>query len=144
MTNGIITILISDSNIQALAGIKQAANVSEYKVFPLVVTEGTKPPYIVVRTISKPPIPCKGTRVSSFQPTAQVSCYCKTFEEALALEAAVIDALDNKSAGTYNGINISYLRYVDRSEDWIPHNDGVGLFITSPQFEAQTNESTPT
>ncbi len=144
MTNGIVNILINDSNVRSLVGNKQAANTSEYKVFPLVVTEGTKPPYIVVRTLSKPSIPCKGMRASSFQPIAQVSCYCVKYEDALALGAAVTDALDHKSAGTYNGVNINYLRYVDQSEDWIPWNDGVGLFVVSPQFEAQTDESTPT
>lgn len=143
MTKGVINILVNDSTIQTLIGFK--TNITdEYKVFPLVVSQEDTAPYIVCRMLSKPSIPCKGQRVSSFQPVVQVACYHKNYDDALALEVAVRDALDNKTAGTYNGVNFSYLRYIDSSEDWIIGNDGVGLYVQLPQFEAQIDESTPT
>ena len=143
MTKGIINILVNDSTIQALVGTK--TNITdEYKVFPLVASQEDSAPYIVCTNLSKPAVPCKNERVSSFTPVVQVACYHKNYDDALALAAAVKDALDNKTAGTYNGINFTYLRYVDSSETWILGNDGVGLYVILPQFEAQINESTPT
>jgi len=141
MTQGIIDILIDDSTVQRLVGQNAAEN--KYKVYPLVVPQDEKPPYIVVKLASKPAIPCKGQRPTSFQPTANVFCYAVNYEETLALETAVINALDGLTAGTYNGINFSYLRYVDTSEDYI-NTDGTGLYVRLPLFEAQTDESTPT
>lgn len=143
MTEAIISILIADSTVQSLVGTKTTIT-DEYKVYPLIVPQEEQPPFIVVRMTSRPSIPCKGQRASAFQPTCTVTCYHKVYQDAIALEAAVIDALDAKAAGTYNGIVLSYLRYVDSSENWEPWTDGVGLYSRLPQFEAQVNESTPT
>ena len=143
MTKALIDILIDDSNIQALIGQKTQANTSEYKVYPLVVTQGEKPPYLVVKTTSRPPVECKSQRPSAFTPTAQVICYDPVYEDVLAIEAAVIDALSGKS-GSFNGINVTYIRYVDSTEEWIQNTDGQGLYVRIPTFEAQENASYPT
>lgn len=143
MTEAIVSILIADSTVQSLVGNKTTLT-SEYKVYPLIVPQDEMPPFIVVRMTSRPAIPCKGGRASAFQPTCTVTCYHKVYEDAIALESAVIDALDGVAAGTYNGIVLSYLRYTDSAENWEQWNDGVGLYSRLPQFEGQVDESTPT
>lgn len=143
MTEAVISILIADSTIQSLVGFKTTIT-NEYKVYPLVVPQEEQPPFIVVRMTSRPSIPCKGQRVSSFQPTCTVSCYHKNYQDSIALERAVVDALDGKASGEYNGIQLSYLRYTDSAENWEQWTDGVGIYSRLPQFEAQVDESTPT
>lgn len=143
MTEAIISILIADSTVQTLVGLKTTIT-DEYKVYPLVVPQEEQPPFITVRMTSNPAIPCKGQRVSAFQPTCTVACYHKNYKDAITLEAAVKDALDGKAAGEYNGVQLSYLRYTDSAENWEQWTDGVGLYSRLPQFEAQVNESTPT
>lgn len=142
MTKGIVAILIADTNLQTLIGENKASD--KYKVYPVVVPQGEIHPYIAVRTTSRPPVECKGQRPSAFMPTSTVFCYAQNYEDALAIEAAVIDALDGKVWGNYGGVNLSFLRYINTSDDFIQTNDGVGLYVRSPQFEAQENASAPT
>ncbi len=142
MTKGIIYILINDSTVQSLVGNKTTIP-AEFKVYPLYVPQDEVDQFIVCRMLSNPSVPCKGRSSSTFIPVVQVACYHKSYEACLALESAVIEALDNKEAGDYNGINFSYLRYIDSSEDWI-NKDGIPLYVRLPQFEAQTNESPST
>lgn len=143
MTEAIVNILATDNTVQSLVGSKTTIT-SEYKVYPLIVPQEEESPFIVVRMTSRPSVPCKTTPARTFMPTCVVTCYHKNYKDALELEAAVINALDGKAAGTYNGVALSFLRYFDSSEDWQQYNDGVGIYSRSPQFEAQENESTPT
>jgi hypothetical protein len=142
MTEGIVAILIADSNVQTLIGDNKASD--KYKVYPVVVPQGEVHPYIAVKTTSRLPVECKGQRPSAFTPSATVYCYAQNYEDALAIEVAVIDALDHKVWGNYGGTNLQNLRYVNTSEDFIQTNDGIGLYVRMPQFEAQENESSPT
>lgn len=140
MTEAIIYILINDSSVQALIG--QNAAEDKYKVYPVMIPQKEVAPFTAVRLITRPPIPCKGQRPSSFTPVCVVGCYTVNYADCLALEQVVIDALDGKE-GTFNGKNLAYLRYIDTSEDWIDR-DGVGLYVRMPQFEAQEDASEAT
>jgi hypothetical protein len=142
MTDGIVAILIADSNVQTLIGENKASD--KYKVYPVVVPQGEVHPYIAVKTTSRPPIECKGQRPSGFTPSVTVFCYAQNYEDVLDIEAAVIDAVDGKAGGNYGSVNLTYLRYVNSSEDFVQTNDGVGLYVRMPQFEAQENASSPT
>lgn len=141
MTEAIIDILVNDSNVQTLVGRNEEDD--KYKIYPLMIPQKESAPFIAVRLISRPPIPCKGQRPSAFTPVCMTGCYAVNYVDALALETAVIDALDGKPAGTYNGKHLTYLRYIDTSEDWI-NNDGAGLYVRMPQFEAQEDASEAT
>lgn len=142
MTEAIVAILIADTNVQTLVGQNKAED--KYKVYPVIVPEGEEHPYIVVRTTSRPPEECKNQRASAFMPSATVFCYAQNYEDVLAIEAAVVDALDHKTGGTYGGINVNNLRYIDTSDAFVKTNDGIGLYVRQPQFDAQENASYPT
>jgi hypothetical protein len=142
MTEGIVAILITDSNVQTLVGMNEGS--TKYKVYPVIVPQKEEHPYIVVKTTSRTPVECKGQRPSAFTTSATVYCYAQNYEDALAIEAAVIDALDHKIWGNYGGVNLQDIRYVNSIEDFIQTNDGLGLYVRMPQFEAQENESSPT
>ncbi len=142
MTPAIVAILIADSNVQTLVGQNKEGD--KYKVYPVIVPEGESHPYIAVRTNSRPPEECKAQRPSAFMPSATVFCYAQTYEDVLALEAAVIDAIDHKTSGSYGNTNVSNLRYIDTSDAFVKTSDGQGLYVRQPQFEAQENASYPT
>lgn len=142
MTAAIVAILIADVNVQPLVGMNASGD--KYKVYPVIVPESEAHPYIVVRTTSRPPEECKNQRPSAFMPSVTVFCYAQTYEAVLALEAAVIDALDHKDGGTYGGMNLNNLRYMDTSDAFVKTNDGIGLYVRQPQFDAQENASYPT
>jgi hypothetical protein len=142
MTEGIVAILIADSNVYSLVGQNKAGD--KYKVYPVVVPQGEVHPYIVAKTKARPPVECKGQRPSAFTPSTTVYCYAQKYEDVLDLEDAVINALDRKEAGSYGGMNLAELRYVNSSEDFIQTTDGLGLYVRMPQFEAQENASSPT
>lgn len=141
MTNAIVSILINDSTIQSLVGNKEGDNTDEYKVYPLVVSQNQQPPYIVVKTLSRPPLQCKGETSVTYTPVVQVACYNVNYDDSLSMRDAVKAALDNKAAGTYNSVILSYLKYLDCSEDYILTPDGVGLFVQLPTFEGREDES---
>jgi hypothetical protein len=138
MTTALIDILIENSTVRNLAG--RNVRDDKWKIYPLVVPQGEKPPYIVVRTTSRPPIFCKGSSPNDFTPTAEVTCYAVNYDDTLTMEAAVINALDEKE-GVHADVRIMSLKYIDMSEGWI-NNDGNGLYFRSPQF--QGHESTTT
>jgi hypothetical protein len=142
MTEAIVAILIADNNLQTLIGQNKAED--KYKVYPVVVPQGEAHPYIAVKTTARPPVECKGQRPSAFTPSTTVYCYAQNYETVLAIESAVIDALDRKDSGAYGGINLAELHYVNSGEDFVQTNDGVGLYVRMPQFEAQENASSPT
>ncbi|MEB3210267.1 MAG: hypothetical protein VKL39_02885 [Leptolyngbyaceae bacterium] len=138
MTTGIIQILINNNTVRSLVGLNKAGD--KYKVYPLIVPQPEKHPYIVVRLIGRPPVECKDVSPSSFTPTVEVLCYHENYEGALALEEAVINALDN-TTGTYGGVRINELRYSDTSEDFV-NFDSNGLYVRRPTFLG--HESTTT
>lgn len=142
MTEGVVAILIADTNVQQLVGENKARD--KFKVYPVVVPQGESHPYVAVKMTSRPPMECKGQRPSAFMPTVNVFCYAQNYEDALDIEAAVIDALDNKEGGVYGGQSLRYLRYTNSAEDFIQTNDGLGLYVRTPQFEAQEDASAPT
>lgn len=138
MTIGVIQILINNNTVKSLVGLNALGD--KYKVYPLVVPQKEKHPYIVVRLTGRPPVECKDVSPKDFTPSVEVLCYHENYEGALLLEEAVIDALDN-TTGTYGGVRINELRYSDTSEDFIDV-DGNGLYVRRPTFAG--HESTAT
>jgi hypothetical protein len=142
MTKGIVYILANDATVKGLVGTKTTLT-TEYKVYPIQVPQTETVPYIAVQMISRPPEECKSGRANSFRPSVVVRCYATNYEDALAIEDSVIDALDNKASGTYNGVILNSIKYADSSEDFI-NTDGNGIFVRSPVFNCYENESDPT
>ena len=138
MTTGVIQILIGNNGVRSLVGLN--AEGDKYKVYPLIVPQQEKHPYIVVRLTGRPPIECKESSPSNFFASVEVLCYHQNYEGALELEEAVINALDGIT-GTYGGVRINDLSYTDTSEDWV-NFDSNGLYVRRPTFTG--HESTAT
>ena len=104
MVNAVTYILDNNATVQGLVGLRSTGG-SDYKVFPVVVFESEKAPYIVVRQSGKVSLgkSCGHTY------TIDVICYAGSYDAVKALSAACITALEAQTSGTINGYAFGYL-----------------------------------
>jgi hypothetical protein len=134
MTEGIVTILKGDSEIQALIGNNKAG--TKVKVYAGIAPQPEDAPYIVVRRTGKTPTPCKGGRPGMDTHRFQVVFYHKNYEGLNNIELAIEAALDQKS-GKYEGYTFKIIVLADAYDELYlrEHN----LHARVMDFEALVN-----
>jgi hypothetical protein len=138
MTEGLIQLLVNNNTVQTLVG--QNARADKYKIYPLVVPQPEKPPYITVQMTTRTAVPCKGGRPTAFITQANISCYTVNYDDCRTLATACADAVDGQ---TYTGDDYSLVEIyqTDESESWID-TDGLGLYVRTLTIEAHESTST--
>lgn len=139
MTEGIITILKQDADIQTLIGNNKAG--SKKKVFAGVCPQPEEYPYIIVRRSGKSPVPCKSGRPSMDIHKFQVVFYHRNYANLNEIELAIEAALDQKT-GVYEGYTFKLINQVDAYDaDYIEDRQ---LHARVMEFEAMVNAFTLT
>jgi hypothetical protein len=108
MVNAVTYILDNNATVQSLVGLRDGAT-TDYKVFPVVVFESEKAPYIVVKQSGK-------VRTAKSCPpnyTIDVISYAGSYDAVNALNDACVSALEAQTAATVNGFTFSYLNVVN-------------------------------
>jgi len=105
-------ILENDNGIQELIGGKSHGN--NHKVYPVVVPESEKAPYIVVRVVGRQHAG-KGCD-DSFQ--ILVVSYANSYDNVTEINEEVISVLES-SRGNFNGIDIGYFILSNESDDYV-------------------------
>jgi hypothetical protein len=134
MVKGITYILAGNSTIRNLVGENAAED--KYKVYPNVCPNPEKYPYIVVRQSGKVPIECKDPVPNCFTYSYDVVSYHKNYEDAEALDAAVLAALAGVS-GTQNGVDFEEIRFVTSADQYVSEYEGLHAKVSS--FESMVN-----
>lgn len=115
MVKGITHILTNNAAVQNLVG-RNKAN-TKYKAYPGICGEPEKFPYSIVRQTGKTPVgECKDGQGSTYDYSYDVFSYHVNYEEAEAIDAAVVNALQGTS-GTHNSVvfteDIRHINTVD-------------------------------
>ena len=108
MVNAVTYILDNNSTVKNLVGLRAGAT-TDYKVFPVVVFESEKAPYIVVRQSGK----VRLGKACGYNYTIDVICYAGSYDEVNALNDACVSALEGQAGATVNGYAFSYLNVVN-------------------------------
>lgn len=107
MVNAVTYILENNETIQGLVGVRSTG--SDYKVFPGVVFESEKGPYIVVRQSGQVPAGKNCGHVY----TIDVISYAKSYDAVQTLTAAVRSALEAQGSATVNSVGFGFLNFVN-------------------------------
>lgn len=108
MVNAVTYILDNSSAVQALVGLR-SGSVTDYKVFPVVVFETEKAPYIVVRQSGRV---SAGKNCGSTY-TVDVISYAGSYDAVNALSAAVKTAIEAQTSTTVNGVTFGYMNMIN-------------------------------
>ena len=108
MVNAATYILENNSTIQGLVGVR--AGGTDYKVFPVVVFESEKAPYIVVRQSGRTSL---GENCGSTF-NIDVISYAGSYDAVNTLSAAIKTALEGQAANSnLNGIDFGSLYMIN-------------------------------
>lgn len=108
MVNAVTYILDNSAAVQALVGLRSSGG-SDYKVFPVVVFESEKAPYIVVKQSGK----VRLGKNCAYTYTIDVISYAGSYDAVNALSDACVTALEAQAAATVNGFAFSFLSVVN-------------------------------
>jgi len=119
MVTGVIDLLIANSAVQTLVGLNSESD--KYKVYPVMVPQKEKHPYITVRQTAK----VRVGKDCSFMSAVDITSYAKSYDEVVALDSAVFAAIEN---------NGTFLSLTGTSDGWV-QADGDGLYSRTSTFE---------
>ena len=108
MVNAITYILDNNATVQGLVGLRSSGG-SDYKVFPVVVFETEKAPYIVVRQSGRT---SAGKNCGSTY-TVEVISYDNSYDAVNALSAACKTAIEAQTGATINGVSYGYMNMIN-------------------------------
>lgn len=136
MVKGITHILKNNAGVQALIGQNTAGD--KYKVYPVVCPYPEKWPYIVVIQTGKTPIDCKGSAPTAFVYTYDVYSFHVNYDNTVAINEAVITALEVQTTTTANSVVFDEIRFTNEKE---AYDKDYSIYAKISSFEAQVDES---
>jgi hypothetical protein len=135
MVKAITYILANNASVQTLVGRNKAND--KYKVYPVVCPSAEENKYLVVSKTSNIPVECKQGRPTSFDSSFDVFAYCKNYDDLDELTEAVKSALDRIASNTYNGVNLSEVRYANEKDLFSNDNQ---LYVRQISFNCWIDE----
>ena len=139
MLNGVIDILIADTNVRALIGKDKLSD--KYKVYAGICPQPEQHPYLVLRIDGQEPLPCKEGFTDSVY-SFTVYCYAISYKTVSEISDAVKLAL-NQYSGSIGSVDFQWMRFTNLSDDGIEVGGSL-LFTRSVSFEAGVYESQAT
>ena len=115
MIKAITYILENNATVQGLVGNRVGGTTTDYKVFPVVVPESEKSPYIAVRLVAK----TKQAKGCGYLYSVQTVSYHTTYDGVTALNNAVIAAIEGQASGTVNGVAFSFANFSNESDEFV-------------------------
>jgi hypothetical protein len=128
MTHGIVEALIENSLVQSAVGLNGDGDT--YKVYPVMIPQGEKPPYVCARVTGITPSACKGEPTLQERDRVQVDCYAASYQEAYTLYRIVRNVLDNMSNTLSDGtkIEVTINDAVDMTEQQMNELARIGVY----------------
>jgi len=126
MIKAVTYILENNSTVQGIVGLRSAG--TDYKVFPVVVPQSEKAPYIAVRLSGKTSL----GKDCGYTYTVEVVSYHTSYDDVTTLNAAVISALTGQAGATVNGVAFGALNFSNESDDFVKDH---GLYAKVTSFE---------
>jgi hypothetical protein len=106
-----IAILTANATVRSLVGLNAAEE--KYKVYPVVAAQQESAPYIVCRIVGGSP---QGKDCGRLVQLVAVS-YATSYDDAAAIDEAVISAFDSFTPGTFEGVAVAYVHPFNLSVD---------------------------
>lgn len=135
MIKAVTSILNNDATIQALIGLNSEG--VKTKVYPVVVPNSEKSPYITVTLTSKTYL-AKGC---SYSYGFQVNCWDVNYDKAIEIADAVTSVLTGCGSGSVNGYNVSFINFTSESDTF---DKDYNLFGKIVSFEGVAIEAPTT
>ncbi len=113
MINAVTYILEHDSTVQGLVGLNAVGD--KHKVYPVIAPQSETAPYIAVRVNGR----VRAAKGCAWTWGIIIACYAISYDEASALNEAVINALEGAQGGTINSEDFSFLNQVNEADDFV-------------------------
>lgn len=104
MTHALVEWLVNNAQVKQVVGLNGDGDT--HKVYPVMVPQGEKAPYVCVRVTSVQPQQCKGEATLEEVDTVQVDCYHNSYHEAYLLYRVVRDVLDGHEFTASDGTKL--------------------------------------
>jgi hypothetical protein len=114
MVKAVTYILENDATVQGIVGTRSEGTTTDYKVFPLVVPQSEKEPYVAARLVSQ--VNLGKDDSCGFSYVIQVVCVHGSYDQMTTLAIAVKNALINQTPGDVNGIAFGYLNQINATD----------------------------
>jgi len=132
MVKAVTYILENNATIQGIIGQNAAAD--KYKVYPVIVPQSEKEPYLVVRQASKAAV---GKGCDSYLYQIEVLSYHTTYDDVTTLSDAVRSALDGQATTSVNGVDFGFLNFTNEVDSFsVEHGN---LYVKVLTFEGMSN-----
>jgi Protein of unknown function (DUF3168) len=132
MVKAVTYILENNATVQGIIGQNAAAD--KYKVYPVIVPQSEKEPYLVVRQASKV---ATGKGCSSYDYSVEVLSYHTTYDDVTTLAEAVRSALEGQATTTVNGVDFGFLNFTNEVDSFsVEHGN---LYVKVLTFEGASN-----
>jgi hypothetical protein len=105
MTHAVVEWLVENAQVQSQVGLNEEGDT--YKVYPVVIPQTEKPPYVCARVTNVNPAECKGEASLEETDTVQVDCYGNSYQEAYTLYRVVRNVLDGNTFTAGDGTKLS-------------------------------------
>ena len=116
MLKAVTYILENNATVQSLVGNKTVDGLESYhKIYPVVAPSEERDAYCICRVAGKAEV-SKGS--DTYEYLIDVAIYNTSYDNVTELNAAVISALTTQASGTINGVDFSYLNFVNESDGY--------------------------
>ena len=114
-----------------------------HKVYPVLIPEREKPPYICVRVTSVRPVECKGEASLEEIDSVTIDCYALSYKDAYTMYRVVRDVLDNQEFTLNDGTIVCphYKDAQDVSEIEMLQLSRRDMFCVASNYEAEVTLS---
>lgn len=131
MIKGLIDLLVADVTIQTVVGLHN----SVAKVYPVVVEQDARRPYVTLRRVSQGSAIVKGQASEVDQPIINVTAYADTYQKCIEIQETIRARLDDfqGSAGNYTYKRIWY----QNSNDLYDQEDRTFVVVDTYAARAQ-------
>lgn len=120
MVTDVIALMVNNTTLANLVGENSTGD--KPKIYPVMVPQKEKHPYITVRQSSK----VRAGKGCGFINGIEVSSYAKSYDDVVALDDAVLNAIEN---------NGTFLSLTGTSDGFVHQADGNGLYVRTSSFE---------
>lgn len=130
MLKAITYILENDATLQSLIGQNKAGG--KHKVYPVVVPETEKAPYVVCRIAGR----SREGKDCDSRYQIEVISYATSYDGVTEINDAIIDALESQTGGTINDVSFSFAVYNTEMDGFEKDHDLYSKMVTFSVYGA--------
>jgi hypothetical protein len=132
MVKAITYILENDETVQELVGARVGGDAESHKIYPVVVPQSEKFPYIAVSQFSK----VGAGKNCGYNYGIRVSVYDNSYDGVSEISDAVLAAVASEASGEVNGFDVSFANVSNEQDGYDKDH---GLYVKIIDFEGLAN-----